>query len=129
MEFDFNRYIEVFNQNDEDLLGDLFFTEDIVCDGPDRTFYGREEWLGMLKFAHVNMRERLVPLLVVREGDKIMAVVNVVFTAIADRPDFHFGPMKSGDSLTMRFFASYHLRGNKIAHMSLAWWPPGLRSV
>jgi len=129
MEFDFNRYVEVFNQNDEDLLGKLFFTEDIVCDGPDRTFNGLEEWLGMLKFSHIGLHERLVPLFVVREGDKIMAVVNVEFTATADRPDFHFGPLKLGDSLKMRFFASYQLRGDKISYMSLAWWPPGLRSV
>ncbi len=128
MEFDFNRYVEVFNQNDEDLMSD-FFTEDVVMDGPDRTVRGRQEWFGLLKFTHIGVRETLRPLMVVRDGDNIMAEINAEFMPSADRDDHPLGPLKAGRALTVRFFASYRLRGHQIAHLSLAWWPSGLRSV
>jgi hypothetical protein len=59
----------------------------------------------MLKFVHAGVRERLQPIMVVRQGDRLMAELNVVFTPSVDRPDLPFGPLKAGQSLTMKFFA------------------------
>ncbi len=128
MEFDFNRYVEVFNQNNEDLMEE-FFTEDMVLDGPDRTAHGRDNWFNLVKFSHIGVRETLRPLLVVRDGSNIMAEMNAEFMPSADRADHPMGAMKAGQLMTVRFFASYRLRGNQIAHITLAWWPHGLRSV
>ena len=129
MEFDFNRYIADFNLNDDETMVPKYFTEDLILEGPDRTLHGRQEWLGLLKFAHAGVKERLQPVLVVRDGDKLMAEVNAVFTPSVDRPDFPFASLKAGQPLTMKFFASYRLRGNQIAHFTLACWLPAMRSV
>lgn len=67
--------------------------------------------------------------MMVREGDRLMAEVNVVFTPSVDRPDFPVAPMKAGVAVTMRFFASYLLRGAQIAQLHLAYWMPGARAV
>ncbi len=128
MKFDFNRYLEVFNQNEEALLGE-FFTEDLVLNGPDRTLHDRQEWLELLKFTHFGVRETLHPIMVVRDGDQVMLEANAEFMPSVDRDDHPLGPMKAGQALTVRFFASYRLRGHQISHLTLAWWPSGLRSV
>lgn len=129
MAFDFNGYIRDFNTNQDDVVVAKYFTDDLVLEGPDRTMRGRDEWLGMLKFMHAGVREELKPVLTVREGSNMMAEVNVVFTAMVDRPDFFFGPLAKGASLTMKFFAVYRLRGHQIAHMTLAFWMPGGRPI
>ncbi len=129
MEFDFNRYLEVFNSNDEELLMREFFTEDVVVEGPDRTINGRQQWLDLLKFAHAGVQETLHPVMVVREGDKLMLEANAVFTPSVDRPDFPFVQLKAGQPVTMKYFAAYRLRGHQIAHLTLGCWLPSMRSV
>jgi hypothetical protein len=129
MVFDFDRYIEDFNKNDDESMVSKYYTPDLVVEGPDRALHGRQEWLDGLKFVHNGVKERLLPVLVVREGDKLMAEVNAVFTPSVDRPDFPFGPLTAGQPITMKFFASYRLRGHQIAHLTLGWWFPGMRSV
>jgi hypothetical protein len=129
MDFDFNRYFEDFNRNDDEATVLKYFTEDMVLEGPDRTMHGRQEWLNMLKFAHAGVKENLQPVMFLRDGDKAMAEVNAVFTPSIDRPDFPFAPLKAGQPLTMKYFASYRLRGNKIAHLTLACWFPSMRAV
>jgi hypothetical protein len=54
-----------------------------------------------------------------------MAEVEVIFTAVTDRADFMFGPLKAGETIRMRFFAAYWLRGGQIVRLHLAFWPPG----
>ena len=129
MEFDFNRYIEDFNRNDDESTVARYFTEDMVLEGPDRTVHGRQEWLRLLQFAHAGVRETLRPVMYLRDGDQAMTEVNAEFTATVDRPDFPFAPLKAGQPLTMKFFASYRLRGHQIAHLTLACWLPAMRSV
>lgn len=125
MDFDFDRYFEDFNRNDDAATVRKYFTHDVVVEGPDRVLRGREAWLGMLQAMHAGVREELRPLLTVREGDRLMAEVEVKFTAVSDRADFMFGPLKTGESIKMRFFAAYWLRGGEIARLHLAFWPPG----
>jgi hypothetical protein len=77
MEFDFDRYIEDFNKNDDESMVPKYYTPDLVVEGPDRALHGRQEWLDGLKFVHNGVEERLQPVLVVREGDKLMAECRV----------------------------------------------------
>jgi SnoaL-like domain len=124
MTFDLARYFEDFNGNDDAATVRKHFTEDVVVQGPDRVLNGREAWLGMLQLMHAGVREELRPLLTVREGDTLMAEVEAIFTASAGRADFFFGPLKPGIPLKIRFFAAYWLRGDQIARLHLAFWPP-----
>jgi len=128
VDFDFNRYIEDFNTNDdESKFVAKYYTEDLVVDGPQGTMHGRQAWIDMLGATHVGIKERLQPIMVAREGDKVMAESNATFTASRDRLDFPFGPLKKGESVTVRFFASYRLRGHQIAHLTLGFWLPSMR--
>lgn len=123
--FDLQAYIDAFNDGDDEKAVNDYYTSDAIVEGPDRTMHGRDEWLRTLLFIHDGIREHLTLVEVVREGDVIMAEVDATFTAIRNSPDFLQGPLKQGESMTVRFFASYRLRGDRIARLALAWWPAG----
>jgi len=123
MTFDIHQYVEAFNRGDDETAINEYYTPDAIVEGPDRTMHGRAEWLRTLQFIHDGITEHLTLLLVVREGDVIMAEVDATFTATRDKPDFLQGPLSQGESMTVRFFASYRLRDEKIARLALAWWP------
>jgi len=118
----FENYIAAYNSGDPDALAP-FYTEDVITDGPDGRHHGREALIGMLNFIHDGVTEILDPQLVVREDDLILAEVNGTFTADRDRPDFMFKPLEAGERLTMKFFTSYRLRNDQIAHFTLGCWP------
>jgi len=124
MAFDLDSYVTAFNAGDDEAVVNAFFTEDMVLDGPDRTLHGRQAWIDLLKFMHHGIREKLTPLAVAQNGDVLLAEMQVDFTAMQDRPDFMYGPLRQGDTMQLRFFASYRLRGDLIARLALAWWPP-----
>jgi len=124
MSFDFDRYIQAYNSEnfDEEALVADFFSEDMKLDGPDGT-HDREMWINILRHSHNGVTEILHPLSVVREGNKIMAEIDVVFTASIDRPDFPVKPLAAGEVAKARFFASYEIKDSKISRLALAWWP------
>jgi hypothetical protein len=124
MAFDLDSYVAAFNAGDDEAVVNEFFTEDMVLDGPDRTLHGRQPWIDLLKFMHHGIREKLTPLAIARNGEILLAEMQVEFTATLDRPDFMYGPLLKGDTMQLRFFASYRLRGDLIARLALAWWPP-----
>ena len=124
MSFDLDKYIEAFNSDDEENVVREYYTEDTVVEGPDHVKRGRDEWVALLKAMHVGIKEQLTPRLVVQQDDALMAEVDATFTATTDRPDFIYGPLKEGESVTVRFFASYTLRDALITRLALAWWPP-----
>ena len=125
MTFDFDRYVADFNAagGREAELVDAYFTDDMILDGPDRSTTGKAPWIELLKFSHDGVEERLKPLSVVRQGDRIMAELDAQFTASRDRPDFLVHPLKAGDVVSTRFFAAYTLRDEKISRLALSWWP------
>ncbi len=124
MAFDLEKYAADFSAGDDDAVVNTYFTEDVIIDGPDQTMHGREAWINMLKFVHSGIRETLTPLAYAQSGNLLLSEMKVEFTATEDRPDFMHGPLLSGESMAMRFFASYRLRGDQIERLALAWWPP-----
>ena len=125
MSFDFNTYLQAFNGADEATFVRNSYTEDLVVEGPPGVMHGQQEWLASLTFIHDRIEERLYPVTVMRNGNIILAELRGVFTATADRMDFPFGPIKKGESKTLKMLAKYVLRGNKISHITLASWPSG----
>jgi hypothetical protein len=123
MSFDFNHYLQSFNGTDEAAFVRNSYTEDLIVEGPQGVMNGQQAWLGALTFIHDRIEERLYPVTVMREGDTILAEIKGVFTATADRADFPFGPLKKGESVTVKMLAKYEIRGSKIAHITLASWP------
>ena len=60
---------------------------------------------------------------VLQEGDRILAEVDITFVTPDGRPDFPLGPLEPGRPSTFKFFAVYHLRGDRIARLKLGFWP------
>jgi hypothetical protein len=125
MPFDFKTYLQAFNGADEATFVRDSYTEDLVVEGPPGVMHGHQEWLTALTFIHDRIEERLYPVTVMQDGDTILAELKGVFTATADRKDFPFGPLKKGESITVKMLAKYVVRGSKIAHITLASWPSG----
>jgi ketosteroid isomerase-like protein len=123
MAFDIHAYVADFNKGDDAACVTSYYTEDTVIEGPDRTMHGRQEWIDMLQFVHQGISEKLTPLAYAQNGDVLLSEMQVEFTATQDCPDFMHGPLKQGESVTSRFFASYKLRGDQISRLALAWWP------
>lgn len=128
MAFDLEKYAADFSAGSDEAVVHAYFTEDVIIDGPDQTMHGREAWLTMLQYVHTGIRETLSPIAFAQNGDVLMSEMQVEFTATEDRLDFMHGPLRKGETMTMRFFASYRLRGDQIARLALAWWPPAPRA-
>jgi ketosteroid isomerase-like protein len=123
MTFDINRYLQAFNGGDEAAFIRRFYTEDLVVEGPPGIIKGHQEWLKALTFVHDHVEEKLHPVTVMQDGDTILAEIRGVFTATADRSDFPYGPLKKGESVTVKMLAKYEVRGSRIARITLASWP------
>jgi hypothetical protein len=123
MTFDINRYLQAFNGGDEAAFIRRFYTEDLVVEGPPGIIKGHQEWLKALTFVHDHVEEKLHPVTVMQDGDTILAEIRGVFTATADRSDFPYGPLKNGESVTVKMLAKYEVRGSRIARITLASWP------
>jgi hypothetical protein len=123
MTFDINLYLQAFNGADEAAFIRRFYTEDLVVEGPPGIIKGHQEWLKALTFVHDRVEEKLHPVTVMQDGDTILAEIRGVFTATADRSDFPYGPLKKGESVTVKMLAKYEVRGSRIARITLASWP------
>jgi hypothetical protein len=123
MTFNFARYLQALDGADESAFVRQFYTEDLVVEGPQGIIRGHQEWLRTLTFVHDRVNERLQPVTVMQDGDTILAEIRGVFTATADRADFPYGPLKKGESVTVKMLAKYEVRGGQIAHITLASWP------
>ena len=124
-DFNYDNYAELFNTGDDEKLCHTFFTSDAVMQTADRTIEGRAALLDFLKHAHDGVREIIHPQLVMHQGNHVFAEINMEFKAYENRPDFVFQVMKKGESIFVKFFAIYTLRGNKICFLKAARWPVG----
>jgi hypothetical protein len=43
MAFDFDRYVDDFNTNDDESMVPKYYTDDLIVEGPDRTLRGRAQ--------------------------------------------------------------------------------------
>ena len=123
--FDYEEYLALFNTGDDKALCETFFTEDAVMQTADRTIPDRAALLDFLTKAHDGVREILHPQVVLQDAHYLLAEIDIEFHATADRPGFVFGPLRKGESLLVKFFVVYTLRGNRICYLKTARWPVG----
>jgi len=77
-----------------------------------------------LAAAHEGVREIMRVQTLMQNENNIFVEIDTDFVALKDKPDFVFGPLKVGEFLTVKMFLLYILRGDKLASMKLATWPP-----
>ena len=119
---DFNAYVAQFNEGDEPKLGELFFTPDIIFDGGNRRFEGRKDVVEYLHNVAIGLKQVMTPIKVLHTDDHVMAEMNIEFIPSEDKPDFPLGPLRAGESFTLRFFGSYYLDGDRIKRIHLGNW-------
>lgn len=118
-------YERVFNAGDDRHLVDRFFRDDIVFSSGAREFRGKNELLRFLDWAHDGVREVMRPQNVLQRDDLIFAEVDMDFHATKPRPEFPFGALEPGDMVTVKFFVTYRLVGERIAELKAMTWAPG----
>lgn len=132
--FDFYKYVETFNSGDDKAMVDNFWVDDlVVATGQSGTgnegailAKGKESWRKFLEFAHDGIREIMRVQVLIQNENNIFAEIDMDFHASKDRPDYPFGPLKAGDFITVKMFCLYFLRGDKIAMLKMASWPPNV---
>lgn len=122
----FTDYMDAFNRYDDAALLRDFWTEDCVMRSAGRVVTGHAEMMAFLDWAHDGILETMRPKVVMEQGDRIFAEIDMDFTATRDRPDYVFGPLKQGESTTVKFFVLYKIRDGKVAELKSMIWPPGV---
>lgn len=121
----YDDYIAVFNSGDDAALLERFFAEDVVFTGGTREYQGKGALRAFLDWAHDGVREVMRPQHVIRREDMIFANVDMDFHASKVRSDFPFGALRPGDLVTVKFFVTYRLRGDRVVELKSMTWPPG----
>src|SRR4051812_1988761 len=117
-------YMDAFNRYDDAALLRDFWTEDCVMQSANRRMVGHQGMTEFLAWAHDGILETMRPKLVIEDGDRIFAEIDMDFTATRDRPDFTFGALKAGEFVTVKFFVLYRTRDGKVAELQSMTWPP-----
>jgi hypothetical protein len=121
----YDDYIAVFNTGDDAALLERFYAEDVAFTGGTRDYQGKAALRSFLAWAHDGVREVMRPQNVIRREDMIFADVDMDFHASKGRPDFPFGALRPGDLVTVKFFVTYRLRGERVVELKSMTWPPG----
>ncbi len=118
-------YERVFNSGDDEALIETFFADDLVFTGGTREHHGKQGLREFLNWAHDGVREVMRPQKVLQDAESILAEVDMDFHATKHRPDFPFGELHPGDSITVKFLVAYRLRGDKVVSLKSMTWPAG----
>ena len=129
--FDFYKYAETFNSGDDKAMLDRFWTDDLVVMSPRGgetaiLAEGKEGFLKFLNWAHDGVREIMRIQTLVQNENNIFAEIDMDFHASRDRPDYPFKPLKAGDSITVKMFCLYFLRGDRVEKLKMANWAPNV---
>ena len=126
MSFDYEDYLATFLTGDDEALVERFFAEDCIMKSANSTWRGKQGMHDFLARAHDGVRECPRVQRYVQEGDTLFAEIDMDFHATAARPDFPFGAMHPGDSMTVKFLARYELDdAGKVRVLKTMTWPPG----
>jgi hypothetical protein len=126
MELDYAAYEALFNTGDDEALVARFFAADTRMVSANGVREGAGALLAFLRWAHDGVREVMRPQAVLSRDGLLFAEVDMDFHATRYRPDFPFGELHPGDSLTVKFFVTYRLDAEgKIVELKSMTWPPG----
>lgn len=127
MGFDYLAYLDCFLSGDDETLVERFFASDCEMHSASGVRRGHEGMREFLAWAHDGVRECPRVQHYVQDERSVFADIDMDFHATKARPDFPFGPLEPGDSLTVKFLARYDLdTEGKVAKLTTAAWPAGV---
>ncbi len=122
MPLDYRAYVRDFNTGDDRGLVEKYFAPDTQMISGSGVRKGHKGMNEFLAWAHDGVREIIRPQVVMWDKDHIFAEVDMDFVASKPRPDFTFGALKTGDILTVKFFAAYTVVNGKITTLKTMTW-------
>ncbi len=123
--FDYLAYLDCFLTGDDDALVERFFAEDCEMHSGSGVRRGKEGMREFLNWAHEGVRECPRLQKYVQTDDVVFADIDMDFHATEHRPNFPFGEMYPGDTVTVKFLARYDLDSEgKIVKLTTMAWPP-----
>jgi len=124
---DFYKYNETFNTGNDQAAMEFWADDLVVMQGTGTDVIplamNKAEFVKFLAAAHDRVREIMRVQTIVQNENNIFVEFDMDFVALEDKPDFVFGSLKAKEFLTVKMFAIYTLRGNKLASLKLATWP------
>ena len=127
MSVDFYKYNETFNTGNDEAAPEFWVDDLVIMQGTGTDVFplatNKAEFRNFLAAVHDGVREIMRVQTIVQNENNIFVEFDMDFVALEDKPDFNFGPLKAGEFLTVKMFAIYTLRGNKLANLKLAFWP------
>jgi len=125
MTFDYHAYIDCFLTGDDEALVERFFAEGCEMHSGSGVRRGKDGMREFLNWAHDGVRECPRIQSFVQTEDQVFADIDMDFHATEHRPNFPFGEMHPGDTITVKFLARYDLDGEgKVTKLVTAAWPP-----
>ena len=122
---DYRAYLECFLTGDDEALVERFFAEDCAMHSGSGVRRGKQGMREFLSWAHDGVRECPRIQKFTQTDDVIFADIDMDFHAVKHRPDFPFGEVHAGDSITVKFLARYDLNAQgKITNLVTSAWPP-----
>jgi hypothetical protein len=127
LSFDYRAYLDCFLSGDDEALVARFFAEDCEMRSASGKRRGRAGMREFLAWAHDGVRECPRVQHYVQDESCVFADIDMDFHATKHRPDFPFGELHPGDSLTVKFLARYDLdQDGRVKVLTTAAWPPGV---
>ncbi|MCB2065339.1 MAG: nuclear transport factor 2 family protein [Erythrobacter sp.] len=127
MTFDYRAYLDCFLTGDDDALVERFFAPDCEMRSAGGVRRGHDGLRAFLHRAHDGVRECPRVQHFVQDERTVFADIDMDFHATRHRPDFPFGEMHPGDSMTVKFLARYDLdEAQRVQVLTTMAWPPGV---
>jgi hypothetical protein len=111
-------YYRAFNRGNHESLID-FYAEDIVFEYQNTRLEGRKALLEHFAGLQQGFTEKMRPVSILVDGNRIAVEVEDTFTAKVDLPDFLGQSLKQGESVTAKFGCFYDTRDQQISHIRL----------
>ena len=124
--FDYPEYLACFLTGDDDALVERYFAPDCEMHSSGGVRRGHSGMREFLAWAHDGVRECPRVQHYVQDERTLFADIDMDFHATKHRPDFPFGALHPGDSLTVKFLAHYDLDADgRITCLKTMTWPAG----
>jgi len=122
---DYDSYIESLNSGRNAEFVDYWFTDDCIIDGGSAPIHGRAQFIAFLNMIRDGVREIARPQRIGYGENVIFSELDVDFVCSRDRPDFPMGPLRAGETMTLRCHVVYTIRNGRVAMMHNMFWQPG----
>ena len=126
MMFNYPAYLACFLDGDDEGLVERFFAPTCEMHSASGVRRGHQGMREFLQWAHDGVRECPRVQRYVQDETCLFADIDMDFHATKHRPDFPFGELYPGDSITVKFLARYDLDAEgRITCLKTMTWPPG----